>query len=64
MIKMFGEEYCTDKEAASRYGYSQAWFKKMRLLKKGPPFMRMGKKVLYSMKKVEDWFRAQIQQIN
>ncbi|NTU69243.1 helix-turn-helix domain-containing protein [bacterium] len=49
--------YITAKEASKLCGYSVAWFSKMRLEKKGPPYIKPnGGRALYSVKELIDWF--------
>ena len=59
-----GINYLTDKEASLRYGYSIAWFRKMRILKQGPHYIQMMKngKVLYPVEATDEWFNARIRE--
>lgn len=62
MIEILGIKYITDKEASSRYGFSQSWFQKRRSQKKSPKFMRLqGKgKVFYPIEETDTWFKDNI----
>lgn len=62
MIKLLGVEYISDKEASARYHYSDAWFKKRRLEKKGPHYIKLEGKVLYPLVDTDEWFRRNIKQ--
>jgi predicted DNA-binding transcriptional regulator AlpA len=65
MINIMGKVYINDKEAAQRYGYSQAWFQNCRHKKIGPPFVKLqGKgKVYYPMDEADEWFKKNMQVI-
>ena len=62
MISIMGINYLTDKEASSRYGYSIAWFRKMRSLGIGPNYIKMMTKgkVLYPLDITDEWFKARM----
>lgn len=62
MIDILGIKYISEKEASKRYGYSIAWFKKQRLLKLAPYFVKLqGKgRVLYPLDKTDSWFKEQL----
>ena len=62
MLEIMGVKFITDKEASERYGYSQSWFQRARLDKKGPPWVKiMGKgKVLYRLEDCDQWFKDNI----
>lgn len=57
MVTILGKKYITDKECAQRYGYSQEWFKKNRSLKKEPPYIKIGGKILYELDEIDKWFK-------
>lgn len=61
MIKILGVEYISDKESSLRYGYSVDWFKKRRLEKKEPNYIKLQGKVLYHLHDTDEWFRKNIQ---
>lgn len=63
MIEVMEKKYLTDKEAASRYGYSVAWFKKTRQDKKGPPFLQLEAhcRVLYPLEETDAWFKKRLE---
>ena len=60
MIKLLGLEYITDKEASLKYGFSQDWFKKVRVQKRGPKYIKLEGKVLYPVHDTDEWFRKNI----
>lgn len=60
MIKLLGLEYLTDKEASLKFGFSQGWFKKVRVQKRGPAYIKIQGKVLYEITQLEKWFKEQI----
>jgi hypothetical protein len=64
MISVMGINYLTDKEASMRYGYSIAWFRKMRSLKLGPHYIQMmfKGKVLYPLDATDEWFKARMKE--
>ena len=57
MIELFGIKYMTQKEAAARYGYSQAWFQRQRHLKLPPCYVKMNRgRIYYSVDLTDKWF--------
>lgn len=49
--------YLTEKEAATRYGYSAQWYQRQRWLGTGPQFMKInGGKILYPIEQTDRWF--------
>lgn len=62
MISIMGINYLTDKEASMRYGYSIAWFRKMRGLKLGPNYIKLMTKgkVLYPLDATDEWFKQRM----
>lgn len=61
MREINGVSYISEKEAALRFGYSCSWFNLMRMQKKGPSYVKLGGRVLYPLKKTDDWFKSQIE---
>jgi predicted DNA-binding transcriptional regulator AlpA len=62
MIKIMGENYLNEKQAAERYGYSRAWFQRERWAKKGPPFIKINSgKILYKFDEIEAWFKKMLE---
>jgi len=59
MIKFMNMECITEKEASTRYGYTEFWFRKMRKIKQGPPFFQIKKKgkVFYPIADCDAWFK-------
>ena len=49
--------YITCKEACKRYGYSKSWFSQARSAKKGPPYVKAKKKILYPVAEADAWFK-------
>ena len=66
MIEIMGKSYINEKEACSRYGYSQAWFQRRRHKKLPPPYIKIeGKgKILYPLPEIDLWFKKQMEIIN
>lgn len=57
MIKILGVNYITQKEAASRYGFSSAWFEGKRHKEEPPNYIKISGKVLYDVNKTDEWFK-------
>lgn len=53
-----GNRYVNDIEAARLLGVAQTTLIKWRQLGKGPPFMRLGRRVVYSPGVLEEWASA------
>lgn len=47
------------KAAAEHVGYAETTFEKKRLDGSGPPFYKVGRRVLYDLIEVESWARSQ-----
>ncbi len=62
MKEILGVVYMTSKEASSRYGYSDSWFKKRRINRWPPKFVKFNKtgKVLYPLTETDEWFKDNI----
>lgn len=62
MKVILGITYMTSKEAASRYGYSDSWFKKRRMNRWPPKFVKLQRKgkVLYPLVETDAWFKDNI----
>ena len=63
MIVILGKKFMTDKEAADRYGYSQAWFLKARYEKRPPKYIQVqeGGRVLYPLEETDEWFKKRME---
>ena len=53
------KKFITEKDAARRYSLSTSWFRHKRLEEFGPPFVRIGRKILYDVEAVDQWFRGE-----
>ncbi len=62
MIEIMGKKYLTDKEAASRYGYSQSWFIRARFNQTGPTYAQFNNtgRVLYPLEETDEWFQKML----
>lgn len=60
MIVLLGKKLITDKEASSRYGYSQEWFRKRRYQKKKPPYYKIEGKIYYDIEELDQWFKEKL----
>lgn len=45
-------------ETAREMGISASWLNKSRLIGNGPPFMKLGRRVLYNVSDVEKWLSS------
>lgn len=59
MKEILGITYMSSKEAASRYGYSDSWFKKRRMEGSSPKFIKFQNKgkILYPLDETDKWFK-------
>jgi hypothetical protein len=48
----------SEKEAAVRWPYSVAWFRRKRIEGGGPPYMKVGGRVIYLIDNLDEWFEA------
>lgn len=48
-------QYLTPEQVAERYQLSEATVKEWRYKRIGPKFLRLGKRVRYSVKALEEW---------
>jgi predicted DNA-binding transcriptional regulator AlpA len=55
-----GNRYVNDIEAARLLGVAQTTLIKWRQIGKGPPFLRLGRRVVYSLGVLEAWAAAQM----
>lgn len=46
-------------QAAERYGVNKGTLGNLRTQKKGPPYLKVGRKVLYRVKDFETWLFSQ-----
>ena len=60
MIEFDGNKYITDKEAATRYGYSKSWFQRQRHKKLPPPYIKTRGKVYYCINDLDRWFKENV----
>jgi predicted DNA-binding transcriptional regulator AlpA len=51
--------YISESEAALRYPYSRYWFQRKRWEGDGPPFLKIGNRIMYPIPEIDEWFRAQ-----
>ena len=54
--------YLTSDNLANRLGLHPSTLAKWRMARTGPPFVRVGKRILYSVTSVERWMKANEQQ--
>jgi len=47
--------FLTEKQTEREYGLSGSWLRKMRWLRKGPAYVRAGKKILYPRESLEQF---------
>lgn len=47
----------SEKEAARRYAYSIHWFRRARWMGNGPPFIKVGRRIMYVLKEIDAWFK-------
>lgn len=50
--------YIDVKETARRYGVSVSFLAKMRMKNQGPPFYKLGARVLYNPEEVSAWVNS------
>ena len=50
--------YFDTKQAAQRYGLSESWLAKLRVIGGGPSHIKCGRRVLYDTKSFEEWLEA------
>ena len=55
-----GNRYVNDIEAARLLGIAQTTLIKWRQIGKGPPFLRLGRRVVYSLGVLQAWADAQM----
>lgn len=44
-----------EKQVNEEYGFSLAWLRKMRLLRRGPPYLKLNRLVVYKREDLEKW---------
>ena len=49
-------KYIDEKAAAIRFPLSRAWFQRQRWLGGGPPYRKLGNRVMYEIKTLDEWF--------
>tara|TARA_R110000868_G_scaffold380784_4_gene647020 strand:+ start:17393 stop:17632 length:240 start_codon:yes stop_codon:yes gene_type:complete len=47
----------SEKQAAERWPYSVKWYQKMRHIGGGPPYIKVGNRVIYPIVQLDCWFR-------
>ena len=60
-MTQFQKRLCA-KEAASYIGLSHSTLAKYRTTGEGPPFMKIGRKVLYDVAVLDDWLASRVHQ--
>ena len=50
--------YISEKEATARYPYSVYWFQRKRWEGGGPPYLKIGNRVMYPVPETDEWFAA------
>jgi hypothetical protein len=53
-----GRDYCDTRTVADRTGLSVSFFNQSRLRGDGPPYRKVGRRVLYAWQDVERWMDA------
>jgi hypothetical protein len=48
--------YISTKQAARLYGLSEEYLRKLRHMRVGPPYRKIGKKAVYDRKELAAWF--------
>ena len=51
-------QWARGKVCASRWGVSESYLEKLRMLGEGPPFAKLGRGVLYNLERGDAWMRA------
>jgi len=54
----------TEKEASRKSPFSIFWFQKKRQDGKGPPFIRIGRRVFYPELDLDEWFSSHKRHVN
>jgi len=63
MLIISGKKYVTQKEAGELFYYSVRWFETNRQNKRGPAYVRIGKKrIYYELLELEAWFKKQMKE--
>ena len=48
----------TEKQAAQRWPYSVPWFQRKRHEGGGPPYLKVGGRVIYPIEELDNWFEG------
>ena len=48
-----------EKDVYAEYGLTLAWLRKMRLFRKGPPFLKLNRAIYYRREDLDRWLEAQ-----
>jgi predicted DNA-binding transcriptional regulator AlpA len=59
-MKDFGSGFLKDREVAAALGMKVSTLRRWRLLRKGPPFHKIGAAVRYSPKDLDTWLSARL----
>lgn len=51
-------EHLSTKQAAARLGVSEKWLLRARGARKGPPYYRVGGRIVYLLDDIRVWFKA------
>lgn len=54
--------YLTSERLAEHLGVHPSTLVKWRMARSGPPYVRVGKRILYSQNSIENWLKANEQQ--
>jgi len=54
------EQYVNEYVAATIMGVSVGWVRKQREKRTGPPFMKLGSNVRYSVRAIHEWMQKQM----
>ncbi len=56
------KEYFDTKQAPQRYPLSESWLAKLRVYGGGPPYIKVGRRVLYDTTTFEAWLESRRRQ--
>ncbi len=55
---MTAHDYLSTKQASERYGLSESWLTKLRVLGSGPQYLKVGRRCIYEPAVFEDWLAS------
>jgi len=58
MAKENKKLYMTERQASERYPLSMKWFQQKRTHGAGPPYIKLGRRVMYNVELLELWIRS------